>query len=71
MIRYDRRSLASVYEDARNVGLVLIGAGILGLGGLGNAAFGAVAIVVLGLAFWLLSVLRPIKVGEEQEWKRN
>ena len=71
MIGFDRRNLASVYEDARNVGLVLIGAGILGLGGLSDAAFGALAIVALGLALWLLSILRPTPVGEEKKWKGN
>lgn len=64
MIRYDRRSLTSVYEDSRNVGLVLIGAGILGLGGLSDVSFGALAILALGLAFWLLSFLRPTSIGE-------
>lgn len=59
MIRYDPRSLASVYEDARAVGLVLIGAGTLGLAGLGEPASGAVAIIVLGMVLWFLSYLRP------------
>jgi len=66
MISYDRRSLTSVYEDSRNVGLVLIGAGILGLGGLSDVSFGALAILALGLAFWLLSFLRPTSIGGEK-----
>ena len=66
MIGYDRRSLASVYEDARTVGLVLIGAGTLGAGGLGELATSAVAIVVLGMVLWLLSYLRPVAIKEEK-----
>ena len=65
MIRYDPRSLASVYEDARTVGLVLIGAGTLGLAGLGEPASGAVAIIVLGMVLWFLSYLRPTAKMEE------
>ena len=66
MIRCDRRSLTSVYEDARTVGLVLIGAGTLGVGGLGDLASSAVAIAVLGMILWLLSFFRPIARKEEQ-----
>ncbi len=71
MIKYDRRSLASVYEDARNVGLLLIGAGILGLGGLSDVSIGALAILALGVAMWLLSILRPTPMGEAKKWKGN
>jgi len=71
MFRSDRRSLASIYEDARNVGLVLIGAGILGLGGLGDMALGALVIVALGSALWLLSILRPTPMGVEKKWMGN
>ena len=66
MIGYDRRSLASVYEDARTVGLVLIGAGTLGVGGLGDLASSAVAIVALGMILWFLSYLRPAAIVEEE-----
>ena len=66
MIRCERRSLASVYEDARTVGLVLIGAGTLGLGGLGDLASSAVAIAVLGMVLWLLSYFRPVAINEEK-----
>ena len=65
MIGFDRRNMASVYEDARNVGLVLIGAGILGLGGLTDVASGALAIIALGSVLWVLSILRPTPMGEE------
>ena len=71
MISFHRRSLASVYEDVRNVGLVLIGTGILGLGGLGDMALSALGIVALGLALWLLSILRPTPMGGEEKWKGN
>ena len=66
MIGYDRRSLASVYEDVRAIGLVLIGAGTLGLGGLSDLASSAVAIAVLGMVLWLLPYLRPVATKEEK-----
>ena len=66
MIGCDRRSLASVYEDVRAIGLVLIGAGTLGLGGLSDLASSAVAIAVLGMVLWLLSYLRPVATKEEK-----
>lgn len=68
MIGLDRRSLASVYEDARTVGLVLIGAGTLGLGGLSDLASSAVATVVLGAVLWFLSYLRPTLKTEGKQW---
>lgn len=66
MIGYDGRSPASVYEDARTVGLVLIGAGTLGLGGPSDLASSAVPIVVIGVLLRLLSYLRPVATMEEQ-----
>lgn len=66
MIGCDRRSVASVYEDVRAIGLVLIGAGTLGLGGLSDLASSAVATLVLGVLLWLLSYLRPTAIMEEQ-----
>lgn len=66
MIGCDRRSLASVYDDARTVGLVLIGAGTLGLGGQSDLASSAVAILVLGVLLWFLSYLRPVATMEEE-----
>ena len=66
MIGCDRRSAASVYEDVRAIGLVLIGAGTLGLGGLGDLASSAVATLALGVILWLLSYLRPTTTMEEK-----
>lgn len=66
MIGCDRRSVASVYEDVRTIGLVLIGAGTLGLGGLSDLASSAVATLVLGVILWLLSYLRPTAIMEEK-----
>ena len=66
MIGCDRRSVASVYEDVRAIGLVLIGAGTLGLGGLSELASSAVATLVLGVILWLLSYLRPTAIMEEK-----
>ena len=66
MIGYDRRSVASVYEDVRAIGLVLIGAGTLGLGGLSDLVSSAVATLVLGVILWLLSYLRPTAIVEEK-----
>lgn len=66
MIGCDRRSLATVYDDVRAIGLVLIGAGTLGLGGLSDLASSAVATLVLGVLLWLLSYLRPTAIMEEK-----
>ena len=33
--------------------------------------FGALAIIAVGMAFWLLSVLRPTPMGEAKKWKGN
>ena len=66
MIGCDRRSVASVYEDVRAIGLVLIGAGTLGLGGLSDLTSSAVATLVLGVLLWLLSYLRPTAIMEEK-----
>ena len=68
MYTWKLRGLLSVYEDARTLGLVLIGAGSLGLAGLGDlqALAGATATIAIGVGAWLLSVLRPIKVEDKQ-----
>ena len=66
MIGCDRRSLATVYDGVRAIGLVLIGVGTLGLGGLSDLASSAVATLVLGVLLWLLSYLRPTAIMEEK-----
>ncbi|MDE0372538.1 MAG: hypothetical protein OXI73_08345 [Rhodospirillales bacterium] len=64
--RFAERRLGKKYEDVRAIGLVLIGAGTLGLGGLSDLASSAVATLVLGVILWLLSYLRPTAVMEEK-----
>lgn len=67
------RGLTSVYEDARTLGVVLVGAGVLGLAGIGDLELvevemreGAVATITAGVILWGLSVLRPTRMKEEQ-----
>ena len=53
--------------------MVLVGAGVLGLAGIGELQLvelemreGAVVTAVMGVAFWVLSVLRPTGTKEER-----
>ena len=65
--------LTSVYEDARTPGVVLVGAGVLGLAGMGELQSGALEMregvavtIAAGVILWGLSVLRPMGTREEQ-----
>ena len=67
------RGLTSVYEDARTLGVVLVGAGVLGLAGIGELQLvelemreGAVVTAVVGTTSWALSILRPTITKEER-----
>lgn len=53
--------------------MVLVGAGVLGLAGIGELALvevemreGAVATITAGVILWGLSALRPTRMNEEQ-----
>ena len=70
------RGITSVYEDARTLGVVLVGAGVLGLAGLAGIGESEVAEVrmrqgaavtsLAGIAFWAISVLRPMRKKEDE-----
>ena len=65
MRNWNLRDAASIYEDVRNIGLLLVGAGILGLAGLGDVGGNGLLTLGVGMAFWCLSVIRPgISRGE-------
>ena len=59
MLKWKLRDGDSIYEDARQLGLVLIGAGSLGLAGFGELAADALTIVGSGAVAYVFSVLRP------------
>lgn len=68
MIGAELRGLVSIYEDFRNLGLVLMGAGALGWVGLGEPAESAGWAIGLGATAWLLSIVRPkITFTKEKE----
>lgn len=68
MIGAKLRGLVSIYDDFRNLGLVLIGAGALGWVGLGELAESAEWAIGLGATAWLLSIVRPtITFTKEKE----
>lgn len=67
MLGWKLRNGDSIYEDVRQLGLVLIGVGSLGLAGLGELAASASTMVGSGAVAYMFSVLRPRIRKKEDE----
>lgn len=66
--KLNRRNELEAYDVWRNLGLILLGASILGLFGMGTTSVPAtVAIGLIGTALITLAHFRPTKVGDFNE----